>query len=105
MNADLVFTALLFSITGLPFLLFGYLIAIKKKTSLIAGWDNSSVSDPDRVAIVIGWSAILCGIGLAITAYLFSATTLSALGFVLSLIAAVAVQLVAAVFCKLKYSK
>ncbi|MFT4861505.1 MAG: hypothetical protein ACI95C_000715 [Pseudohongiellaceae bacterium] len=87
----LVLTALLFSITGFGFLLFGYLMVIIKKASFIAVWKESSVINPNRYATVFGWSAILCGISLAITAYLFSATTLSALGFVLPLITAAAI--------------
>ena len=103
MEGDLIFTAILFLVTGLPFLLAGYLIAVKKKLSLIAGFDENSATNPERYAAVFGGCAIACGVALGIAAYFFSAHSLSALEFTASIVLASLVQIITATFCKIMY--
>lgn len=105
MNGDLIITLILFSISGLPFLILGYLVAIKKKTSIIAGWDESNVKDPDSYAKVFGWTGIFCGLFLAVTTYIFSANTISVFMWIGSSVVAVFIQLLAAGYCNIKYSR
>jgi hypothetical protein len=51
----------------------GYLIAVKQKRGLIAGWDESKFSNPEAFAKWVGFSVLILGvlIGLiALTSYL-----------------------------------
>lgn len=105
MSSNLVSALIIFAVSGLPFLVFGYLIAIKKRTSLIAGWDDRSVSDAESFANVFGWTGIFCGLFLLPSAYLFGANAISEGAFLTTLFVAVFLQLAAALFCKLRYSK
>ena len=45
----------------------GYLIAVRKRVNLIAGFDPERTTDPDEYALWIGTSAFLCGAGLLVT--------------------------------------
>ena len=93
MSGDLITASILFTVSGLPFFACGYLVAIKKRTSIIAGWDDSNIKDPESYANVFGWTGILCGLFLAISAYVFSANAISSYVFVSSIVLAVIVQL------------
>jgi hypothetical protein len=44
-----------------------YLLIVKNRTGLIAGYDREKVSDPGRYSSWIGFSVFLCGLGLLIT--------------------------------------
>ena len=103
MNGDLFITLILFIVSGLPFFACGYLVAIKKRTSIIAGWDENSISDPDGYARIFGWSAILCGVFLAGSAYTFSANAISVYLFIGTIMMAVIVQLLVAGYCSKRY--
>lgn len=103
MNGDLITTSLLFIVTGLPFLACGYLVAIKKKTSIIAGWDDKNVKDPESYARVFGWTGILCGLFLAIMAYAFSANAISSYVFIGAIVVTALVQLLSAGYCSKRY--
>jgi|GEM_PF-5343980 len=100
MNGDLIITLILFTVSGLPFLACGYLVAIKKRTSIIAGWDENNVRDPEGYARAFGWTGILCGFFLAGSAYAFSANSISVYQWIGTTIAAVIVQLLAAGYSK-----
>jgi hypothetical protein len=103
MNGDLIITSILFIVSGLPFLACGYLIAIEKKTSIIAGWDENNFNDPESYARVFGWTAILCGLFLAGSAYIYSANVISIYVFIGTIVMAVIVQLLAAGYCSKRY--
>lgn len=105
MNGDFITTGLLFLVSGLPFLVCGYLIAVKGKTSLIAGWNEEEVADPRSYARVLGWTGILCGVFLGISAYVYSAGVISIFLFLGSLLIAAFVQVLAAAFCSRRYRK
>lgn len=51
---------------ALPCIVLGYLIAVKQKRELIAGWDESKVSNPKAFARLIGYSVLSLGILIAV---------------------------------------
>jgi len=101
----IVAASILFLVSGAPFLFCGYLIAIKKKTSIIAGWDDSNIKDPHSYAKVFGWTGILIGSLLGGCSFLFAANTISIVMFFTALMMSVIAQLFAGAFCKSRYGK
>lgn len=51
---------------ALPCITLGYLIAIKQKRQLIAGWDASQISNPAAFARLVGGSTLFLGLALAL---------------------------------------
>jgi len=51
---------------ALPCIVLGYLIAVKQKRELIAGWDESKVPNPKAFANLIGYSILSLGILIAV---------------------------------------
>lgn len=103
MNGDLITTSLLFLVIGLPFFVCGYLVAIKGRTSIIAGWDERNIKNPESYAKVFGWTGILCALFLAVSAYTYSANVKSVFVFISTIIMAVVAQLVATGYCSKRY--
>ena len=63
-SLTLGFTILLLG-GSLPCIVLGYLIAVKQKHGLIAGWDKSKISNPKAFAELIGYSVLSLGILIA----------------------------------------
>lgn len=104
MDGDLITTFLLFMPVGLPFLYFGYLIAVKKQTHLIAGWDAKRVHSPDQFASVFGWGLVCCAAFFLVVAYLISARILAVPGLIISILAIVVAVFGIGAYCKAKFS-
>lgn len=71
---ELFFGLIVMTIFGtLPCTILGYLIAVKQIRSLIAGWDESKISNPAAYAKWLGYSVFAVGIaigGISIIWYL-----------------------------------
>lgn len=52
---------------ALPCIFLWYLIAVKQKRELIAGWNESKVSNPNAYAKLVGYSVFILGILIGIT--------------------------------------
>ena len=60
-------------VIALACILVGYLIAVKQKRVLIAGWDESKVSNPVAYAQLVGYSVLSLGlllVAISIIGYL-----------------------------------
>ena len=88
---------------AVPCILLGYLIAVKQKRGLIAGWDESRISRPVAYAQLVGYSLLVLGFligALSIIGYL------GLLGpniFALSLLVASSIPIVCVVVANRKY--
>jgi hypothetical protein len=53
---------------ALPCIVLGYLVAVKQKRNLIAGWDESKISHPEAYAKWIGYSVLVLGVLIGLIA-------------------------------------
>jgi hypothetical protein len=56
---------------ALPCIIFGYLIAVKQMRGLIAGWDESKISNPEKFAKWIGYSVLTLGVLIGLIAFIW----------------------------------
>lgn len=79
----MIFTVILLALIGITLLIFGYLIGIKEKISLLHDYHYENVSEKDRKAFCVlsGAGVMLCGGGIVITALLIAVTS-SPKGFI-----------------------
>lgn len=57
-------------VVGFIFLLFGYLVGVKKLTWLLAGYNEKRVKDKKKLAILVGGTFAILGIGLLIFGFI-----------------------------------
>ena len=96
--------AMLVVIAGIiPCVVLGYLIAAKQKRSLIAGWDESKVSNPKAFAAIVGWSLIALAFALAAATAFWTIGNLSGSEFMLLLVAACSIPIASAVYARRKF--
>ena len=96
--------AMIIVLTGImPCGVLGYLVAVKQKRNLIAGWDESKVSNPQAFAAVVGWSliALACAL-MAVTTY-WATGSLSEAEFGALLVAVSFIPLVGIVYARHKF--
>ena len=53
-------------VAGVVFLFIGYLVGLKKQTWLLAGYNEKRVKDKNKLAILVGGTFAILGIGLLI---------------------------------------
>ncbi|MEK5080082.1 DUF3784 domain-containing protein [Solibacillus sp. FSL W7-1436] len=56
-------------IVGLVFVVLGYLVGVKKFTWLLAGYNEKRVKDKNKLALLVGGTFALLGIGIAISGF------------------------------------
>ncbi|GAB5387023.1 MAG: hypothetical protein Alis3KO_41460 [Aliiglaciecola sp.] len=70
---------------ALPCMFIGYLIAVKQKRGLIAGWDESKISNPKAYAQLIGYGVFILGILLGVVAIFWHQGLVSEIGLAIGL--------------------
>ncbi|GAB5386992.1 MAG: hypothetical protein Alis3KO_41150 [Aliiglaciecola sp.] len=71
---------------SLPCILVGYLIAVKQKRGLIAGWDESKVSNPEAYAKLLGYSVLLLGVLIALVSFIWYFGLIDEMGVAVALL-------------------
>lgn len=71
--------SIILAVGVLPAWIFSFLLIVKKRADLIAGYDEHSIANPRRYALWVGWSLFLCGAGLLAIGLLHDAGRLSGL--------------------------
>ncbi|WP_339176092.1 DUF3784 domain-containing protein [Solibacillus sp. FSL R5-0691] len=56
-------------IIGVIFLVLGYLVGVKKLTWLLAGYNEKRVKDKNKLAVLVGGTFALLGIGIVISGF------------------------------------
>lgn len=54
---------------GVVFLVLGYLVGVKKLTWLLAGYNEKRVKDKNKLALLVGGTFALLGVGIAISGF------------------------------------
>lgn len=57
-------------VVGFIFVLFGYLVGVKKLTWLLAGYNEKRVKNKKKLAILVGGTFAILGIGLLIFGFI-----------------------------------
>ena len=57
-------------VIGLVFLIFGYLVGVKKLTGLLAGYNQKRVKDKNKLANLVGSTFALLGVGILISGFI-----------------------------------
>lgn len=90
---------------ALPCVVLGYLIAVKQKRRLIAGWDESRVSNPVAYAKLIGLSVLVLGILIGVIGFAWYAGLISTAQMASTLAIASLVPLPCVFIANAKYGK
>jgi NADH:ubiquinone oxidoreductase subunit K len=72
MNGQIFGLFIMIFMGALPCIILGYLVAVKQKRGLIAGWDESKIAHPEAYAKWIGYSVLVLGILIALIAIIWS---------------------------------
>lgn len=72
---------------ALPCIALGYLIAVKQKRGLIAGWDESKISNPEAYAKWVGFSVLILGVFIGFIALIRYFGFISDIGMTMLLLA------------------
>ena len=89
----------------LPSFILGYLVAIKQKRNLIAGWNEQKVKNPEAFARSIGYSLIMMGAILGLLLFVAQFGTISVPLFVILVVLPTIIPAVGVVYAKSKYGK
>lgn len=96
---------ILFFAGALPCIVFGYLIAVKQKRGLIAGWDESKISNPRAYANLIGYGVLLLGIVISAIGCAWYLGLTDEIGMTVALIVASLIPIPCVVIANKKYGK
>ena len=89
---------------ALPCIVLGYLIAVKQKRGLIAGWDKSKVSNPTAFAKLIGYSVLFLGIAIFVIGLAWYMGLIDEIGMAVALIIASLIPIPCVVIANKKYA-
>ena len=103
-NALFAFLIAIF-LGSLPSITLGFLIAYKKKYSLLSGWDASRFSDPAAVGRVAGKSLILMGVLIFVVTGLWWKQIMNDLHMTFTIIPVVLIPFMAILYAGKKYGK
>ncbi|MEM1187656.1 MAG: DUF3784 domain-containing protein [Pseudomonadota bacterium] len=87
----------------IPCAVLGYLIAVKERRNLIAGWNEEKVRDAKAFGTLIGWSLMALAVALAIVTALWALGRISDEWFALYALIASMIPIAALVLAKVKY--
>ena len=103
---ELFFGLIIMIIFGtLPCTILGYLIAVKQIRSLIAGWDESKISNPEAYAKWIGYSLLTVGIAISGIALIWYLGVISDIGLASLLGAVTLIPILCLFIANSKYGK
>jgi hypothetical protein len=85
--------------------LLGYLIAVKQKRGLIAGWDESKVSNPTAYAQWVGYSVMILGICIGIIGVAWYLGFVDEIGMTVLLVIASIIPVPCLIIASQKYGK
>ena len=88
-----------------PCVVLGYLIIVKQKRNLIAGWDESKIFSPQEFASIVGWSLIVLAFFLTAVIVLWGMGSISESEFAFYLFVVSTIPLVGVVYARRKYVK
>jgi len=103
MDKQILGLIILFFGGALPCIVLGYLIAIKQKRGLIAGWDKSKVSNPAAFAKLIGYSVLFLGIAIFVIGLAWYFGLTGEIGMTVTLIIASLIPILCVVIANKKY--
>lgn len=89
----------------LPCLIFGYLIAYQGRRSLISGWSDDKVSNPQLCGKLIGDSLMLMALLLAVITALWMINIVNEIIFTFGICVVTLIPIFALIFTKIKYGK
>ena len=90
---------------ALPGIILGYLIAVKQQWSMIAGWDESKLSNPLAYARLIGFSLLGLGVAIALIAIGWGLQLLSDHQMAISLLLVSLLPVVAVIIAHIRFGK
>lgn len=105
MNELLLGLILMILAGALPCIIFGYLIAVKQKRSLISGWDESKISNPEAFAKLIGYSVLALGVCIGIIAIVWYLGLVGEIGMAISLFGASLLPIPCLIIANRKYGR
>ncbi|MBD3586077.1 hypothetical protein HHX48_10035 [Salinimonas sp. HHU 13199] len=101
---DLLLGCLIMLFAGsLPCIVVGYLIAVKQKRNLIAGWDESKISQPEAFAKWLGYSVLLLGVLIGLIAVAWFVGAINEMGLTSLLLVASLIPIPCFIVAKVKY--
>ncbi len=90
---------------ALPCIVFGYLIAVKQKRGLIAGWDESKISHPEAYAKWVGFSVLILGVLIGLIALIWYLKLISDIGMAIVLCAVSLIPIPCLLVANYRYGK
>lgn len=98
---------LLFILIGaaLPCIVLGFLVAVKQKRSLIAGWDEKKISNPQAFARLVGYSVLVLGVLLALIGFAWYAQLIDEIGMSIAIFLTSLIPLPCIAIAHKKYRK
>jgi len=87
----------------LPCLVFGYLIAFKGRRSLISGWRDSKISNPEAGGKIIGISLMVMALFLGLATLLWFLQLITETVLVYCLIPSSLIPVIALIYVNIKY--
>ncbi len=100
----LIWTGLVFLPVTVILWVLSYLLIVKKRADLVAGFDPAKIRDPDKYSVWVGYAASLCGVGLLGTWVLIAAEILAPRYMLPGVIISATVTIILAIFGSLRYS-
>lgn len=105
MSKHLVGPLILFFVGALPCIGLGYMISVKRVYSLISGWDESKVSDPESYAKMIGGSVLGMGVCFALLSVIWWLQIISVYAMVIVLTVVSFAPIPFMIYANKKYKK
>ncbi|WP_157812656.1 hypothetical protein [Alteromonas sp. MB-3u-76] len=90
---------------ALPCIILGYLIAVKQKRGLIAGWDESKISNPEAYAKLIGFSVLGLGTLIGLIAFIWYLGLVNEIGMTILLCVASLIPIPCVLVANARYGK
>ena len=90
---------------ALPCIILGYLIAVKQKRGLIAGWDESKISNPEAYAKLIGFSVLVLGTLIGLIALIWYFGLVNEIGMTILLCVASIIPIPCVLIANARYGK
>jgi hypothetical protein len=90
---------------ALPCIILGYLIAVKQMRGLIAGWDESKISNPEKFAKWIGYSVLTLGVLIGLIALIWYLGLVNEIGMTILLCVVSLIPIPCLLIAKARYGK
>ena len=90
---------------ALPCIILGYLIAVKQMRGLIAGWDESKISNPEAYAKLVGFSVLVLGALIGLIAFFWFLGLVDDIGMTILLCVASLIPIPCVLIANARYGK